>query len=42
MKMAGDHEGVSLDELYSPNKWSSRLSADVIIDKHVEVLHKGI
>ena len=32
---------VSLDVLYAPSHWSSRLSPDVIVDHHIEVLHKG-
>ena len=34
-------ESVSLDVLYAPSRWSTRLSADVIVDKHIEVLHEG-
>lgn len=32
---------VSLDVLYSPSCWSSRLSDDLIVDNHIQVLHEG-
>lgn len=38
--MASD-ENVSLDVLYAPSCWSTRLSSDVIVDKHIEVLREG-
>ena len=37
--MADDN--VSEDELYSPSRWSTRLSADVIVDRHIEILYEG-
>ena len=39
--MANRDENVSLDVLYAPSRWSTRLSSDVIVDKHIEVLHEG-
>ena len=29
---------VDLNELYSPSKWSKRLSADVIVDRHGKIM----
>ena len=39
--MANDHKDVSMDVLYSPSSWSTRLSGDVIVDNHIKVLHEG-
>ena len=39
--MANRDENVSLDVLYAPSAWSTRLSSDVIVDKHIEVLREG-
>lgn len=42
MHMAMDTtKEVSLDVLYSPSCWSSRLSDDLIVDNHIQVLHEG-